>query len=361
MSPSSFPLRGLLASLLLLGADVPALAAEAPRLVSVVRVENRPLSPKIMVIGSVHSRNSAELTAGVDGRLEWVAEAGTRVQAGETVARLDQSRLRLQQAEQEALIERESITLVRLERDYRRLQQLLASKNASQTELDKAETDRDMAAANLKLAQIQLKIIEDDLGRTRIKAPFGGIVTARQHQAGEDIGRAEAVLAMTDPEQLEIRLHAPLKHSRRVKVGDSLQIYHSKGEFEARIRSLIPVSDVRSQTFEARIDLPLEIQDGFSVGELVSLALPIAPKQLTTLVPRDAIVLRSSGAFVFKIDEDAKALKVPVTLGNGAGDWIAVQGALTEADSVVVRGAETLQDGQQVQLQAPAVAASSAG
>ena len=334
-----------------IASKVEAAEETPPRLVSVVQVEKRAISPKIMVIGSVHSRHSAELTPGVAGKLTWVQEAGIKVQAGDIVAKLEQTRLNLELAQQQAQIERERVTLKRLKREFTRLTQLIANKHASQTELDKAETDRDMAQANLKLAEIKLQLILDDLSRTEIRAPFNGIITSRLHQTGEDIGRAEAILTMTDPDKLEIRVHAPLKHSKRVKLGDTLHVYHSSGEFEAQIRSLIPVSDIRSQTFEARIDLPLEMQDAFSVGELTSLALPIAQKRLTTLVPRDAVVLRSIGAHVFKIDANNKAVKVEVTLGDGAGDWIAVTGDINDKDSVVIRGAETLQDGQQVKQQ----------
>lgn len=323
----------------------------APRIVSVVQVENRALSPTIMVIGSVHSRNNAELTSGIDGKLEWVQEAGTLVKAGEVVARLEQTRLALQKEQQEAQIEYEQVSLTRLDREYSRLKKLIKSNNASEMELDKAQSDRDLAAANLKLEQIKLKMILDSLNRTEVKATFDGIITERKHQAGEDIGRSESIIAITDPNNLEIRLHAPLKHSRRVKVGDELKLYHTQGEFHGNIRSLIPVSDIRSQTFEARIDLPIEMHDSFSVGELVSLALPIAPKQLTTLVPRDAIILRSTGAYVFKIDSNNKAVKVPVELGDGEGEWIAINGDINDSDTVVIRGAETLQDGQLVKLQ----------
>ncbi len=327
------------------------MAADAPaRLVAVAEVENRPLSPKIMVIGSVHSRNSAELTAGVSGKLEWVQEAGTRVNAGDIVARLEQTRLKLQLAEQQAMTKREQITLNKLKRNYSRLQSLENSHGVTQTELDDAKAELELAHNNLELAQIKTDLIADSLARTELKAPFAGIVTQRLHQAGEDIGPSESVVAITDPDNLEIRLHAPLKHSRRVKANDELRIYHAEGEFTARIRSLIPVSDVRSQTFEARLDLPLEMQELFSVGELVSLALPVAPARLTTLVPRDAIVLRSAGASVFRINADNTAEKIDVTLGDGEGKWIAVEGGLKEGDKVVIRGAETLQDGQQVKL-----------
>lgn len=335
---------------LLLSLALNSVHAADERTVGVANVEQRPLSPKLMLVGTVHSRSVADLTTGVSGKLLWVMEPGTRINAGDTVARLDDTQLQLQLAEQQALVEREQITLSRLDRNLARLEQLADSQNISRTELDDTRSDRDLAKSNLNLAKVRLDIIRDNLSRTLLKAPFNGILIAQQHQAGEDIGPAEPVLTITDPDHLELRLHAPLKHSRRVNVGDDLKVYHSQGEFIARIRSLIPVSDVRSQTFEARLDLPEEMARIINIGELVSMALPIAPATLTTLVPRDALVLRSSGAAVFRVSAEQTAQRVPVTLGDGEGPWIAVQGELMPGDQVVVRGAETLSEGMKLNV-----------
>ena len=324
-------------------------AEQAEKLVNVVEVQNRPLSPKINVIGSVHSRQSAELTAGIDGKLEWVQEAGTIVKQGDVIARIEQTRLLLDKAKQQAQIEHDIVSVKRLEREYKRLDKLRESNHASETQMDDAKSQRDLAKANLKLARLQLEVIEDDIRRTELRAPFSGIITQRLRQAGEDISRSSSIVSITDPEKLEVRLHAPLRHSKRVAIGDELKIYHNGGDFVAKVRSLIPVSDVRSQTFEMRLNLPSGIEDNFSVGELVSLALPIAPKKLTTLVPRDAVVLRSDGSYIFKVDTENKAHKISVELGDGDGEWIAVNGDIKAQDKVVIRGAETLQEGQLVQ------------
>ncbi|MBT1446114.1 efflux RND transporter periplasmic adaptor subunit [Shewanella sp. JM162201] len=339
-----------IAALVLLLGTLSNAWAEDERTVGVKTVEQRPLSPKLMVIGTVHSRSVAELTSGVSGKLQWVQEPGERVMAGDTVARLDDTQLKLQLAEQQALVEREQISLSRLERNLSRLERLAGSQSISRTELDDTRSDRDLANSNLTLAKVRLDIIRDNLRRTELKAPFSGIVIERRHQSGEDIGPAEPVLTITDPDHLELRLHAPLKHSRRVSIGDSLKVYHAQGEFSARIRSLIPVSDVRSQTFEARLDLPADMAGNINIGELVSLALPIAPATLTTLVPRDALVLRSSGVAVFRVGADNTAERIPVTLGDGEGPWIAVEGELSAGDQVVVRGAETLSDGMKLKI-----------
>lgn len=344
----------LLALALIMGGQV--LAADE-RSVGVATVEQRPLSPKLMVVGTVHSRSLAQLTTGVAGKLEWVQEAGTRVSAGEVVARLDATPLTLQLAEQQALVNREEIALARLERNLTRLERLAASQSISRTEIDDTRSERDLAKSSLELARVRLDIIRDNLARTQLKAPFGGIVISRSHQAGEDVGPAEPVLTITDPDHLEIRLHSPLKHSRRVNIGDELKVYHSNGEFSARIRTLIPVSDVRSQTFEARLDLPQAMAREINIGELVSMALPIAPATLTTLVPRDALVLRSSGASVFRVTPEQTAERIPVTLGDGEGPWIAVRGELNAGDTLVIRGAETLTDGMKLTVQQAAAQA----
>ncbi|MGB0894449.1 MAG: efflux RND transporter periplasmic adaptor subunit [Parashewanella sp.] len=328
----------------------PAISAVDAKIVRIAQVEKRAISPKINVIGSVHSRSNAEVTAGIQGRLVWVKEAGVNVKKGEVIAQLEPLRLELSKAKQQAEIERSKVTFARLTREFQRLDKLRKSQHVSETQIDEAKSQADLAKATLTLAELQLKLIEDDLARTQVKAPFSGVITKRHHQAGEDISRSKAIVSLTDPEHLEIRLHAPLRHSNRVKIGDSLKGYHNGGEFVATIRSLIPVSDIRSQTFELRLDLPLGVEDSFNVGELISLALPIAAKKFTTLVPRDAIILRSSGAYVYIIDEQNKAHKVAVKLGDGEGQWIAVEGQISADDNIVIRGAETLQEGQLVKF-----------
>ncbi len=65
-------------------------------------------------------------------------------------------------------------------------------------------------------------------------------------------------------------------------------------------------------------------------------------------IPRDAIVLRAEGHYVFRISGENKAQKVMVEVGEGSRDWVSVQGELNEGDWVAIRGVERLQDGQQV-------------
>jgi hypothetical protein len=67
-------------------------------------------------------------------------------------------------------------------------------------------------------------------------------------------------------------------------------------------------------------------------------------------VPRDALVLRNEQVFVYSVSEENTAVKIPVIAGAGRGSQIAIQGNLEVGDSVVIRGAERLREGQALKV-----------
>ena len=97
-------------------------------------------------------------------------------------------------------------------------------------------------------------------------------------------------------------------------------------------------------------DLILTIRFGKILQQPVIVSLPKAKGNLTTMVPRDALVLRETETFVVTVDQDHTAHKVAVLVGRGEGDWISVTGEVIAGDRVVVRGGERLKDGQKVRF-----------
>ncbi|MDX1507588.1 MAG: hypothetical protein R3358_04870, partial [Woeseiaceae bacterium] len=84
--------------------------------------------------------------------------------------------------------------------------------------------------------------------------------------------------------------------------------------------------------------------------QLVSVSLPLSANAALT-VPRDSVVLREDGAFVMRINDDAKAERVAVEVSEASGDQIAVRGQLRSGDRIAVRGAEALEEGELVAVQ----------
>ena len=114
---------------------------------------------------------------------------------------------------------------------------------------------------------------------------------------------------------------------------------------EARIRKVIPAANSQSQTFEVRLELPANAPRLVAAGQLVSVSLSLSAN-LALTVPRDSVVLREDGAFVMRINDDAKAERVAVEVSEASGDQISVRGELQSGDRVAVRGAEALDDGE---------------
>jgi RND family efflux transporter MFP subunit len=345
------PTRLLLISLSLV-LSAPLLAQQQPRasVVQVASVSRAELAPTVAVPGTIYSRNELRVTAGVAGQLTMIVEPGTFVQKGESVAQIDDRPILLRRAEQEVLLERAQINIRQLESQVRRQRELGGSNLVSEFEIEQTVANRDLAISDAKITKVRIRQIDDQIQRADIRAPFSGIVINRAHRIGEDVARGEVLAQMTDIQNMEVRAFVPLKHLPRIVVGDAIDVFAAGTLFEGRIRALVPTADVRSQTFEAHINLPQSASVNWTVGQLVSVAVPIRTREVSLTIPRDALVLRNDGAFVFRINDDNVAEKVPVEIGDSSGDLIAVNGLLNEGDRVAIRGAENLREGAAVRI-----------
>jgi RND family efflux transporter MFP subunit len=341
-------------ALVLLAFSLPALA-QAPKAaaVHVAKAEMKSLAPSVTATGQVRSRAGADLAAGVGGRLAWVAEPGTKVAKGALVARLDLDEMRLQRAEQAARVTRGELALKSAQRELERLRD--AGDAVSRAQLNQAEDARDLAKADLEVARATLQQTQERLSRTELRAPFAGVVSERLKREGEEVARGDLIARVADPEHLEVRLFLPLRHVRAIAAGDRVQVQVGEHRATAPIRQIVPVGDARSQSFEALIDAP-QMEPPLAAGSSVRVELPLQAPQQALAVPRDAVVIRADGLAVFKVGADQKARRVPVKTGIAQGQWIEVDGELSAEDPVVVRGGESLHDGDPVQVLSPSSA-----
>ncbi len=328
-----------------------AFAQQMPAsVVQVATVERTDIAPTVAVPGTIYSRNDVQITAGVAGQLLAVAEPGTLIHEGQPVAQIDKRPLLLRRAEQEALLQRAEINVRQLESQLRRQRELQGSSLVSEFELEQTEASRDLAISDANITRVRIRQIDDEIRRADSRAPFTGVVINRMHREGEDVARGEVLAQLTDVRNMEVRAFVPLKHLPRTVVGDTILVFTTDARTEGTIRALVPTGDVRSQTFEARIDLPAPSQASWAVGQLVSVAVPIRARESAVTVPRDALVLRHNGSFVFRITQDNVAEQISVELGDSAGELIAVRGSLQPGDRVAVRGAENLSEGATVKV-----------
>ena len=318
-----------------------------PTPITVTEVMSTGVAPNVPAAGTVFSRNESQITAGMAGRLEQLAEPGDYVEAGTPVAVFDCEMLELQRERQVAESDRASINAETLASEVDRIESVRGANVIAEIQLARIVADRDLARSDLRIAHISIRETDSQLSRCVVRAPFSGVVTQRLRNAGEDVERSTVLAAMTDTDNLEVRASVPIRYLPRMRVGQAAEVRMNELHLEARIRKVVPAANSQSQTFEVRLDLPEGAPQLVAAGQLVSVNLPLSPNVALT-VPRDSVVLREDGAFVMRINDNAKAERIAVEVREASGDLLAVRGALRSGDRVAVRGAEALDDGELV-------------
>ncbi|WP_341503858.1 efflux RND transporter periplasmic adaptor subunit [Gallaecimonas sp. GXIMD4217] len=338
-------MRNLVFCLALL--SVPAWAEQPP---SPVQLGESRLShdvPTQDVVGTVYSVDNAEITAGVEGRLDWVATPGTLVEAGAVIARIDDAPLRLQRAELAAQLRRAKVQAGFELREYQRLRDLQQTQSISAVQLDQADARQQLAQADAEIIAARLAQLDDRLARTQVRSPVAGVVSRRLREAGFDVSRSTPLVQVQNIHQLEVRAFVPVQYLHHVRAGEALAISGTRLSDQARVKAVIPAADPGSQTAELRLALAPD-QQSWIAGEHVSVKVPIRAATAAVTVPRDAVLIRSDGTYVVTVDKDNIAHRKAVTLGQGQGEWVTVEQGLEAGEKVVTRGAERLQEGQPV-------------
>ncbi|MEM6580679.1 MAG: efflux RND transporter periplasmic adaptor subunit [Pseudomonadota bacterium] len=343
-------LQGALAPLvaLLIPIAAPLTAAEMePAIVEVATVTRGDSSSILRLPGTVTSLQDAQISAEVTGRLTWVAEVGEPIAKGGVMATLDDHLLQLQLRDDAAEIARLSADIDYNERQIARLQRLAEQNNTSQSGLEEVQSRHEMLLQEKRIAEVARDRTLYDLSRTRVEAPFSGVVVSREANVGEYKETGDPLLRLVNTESLEISVNAPLRTARFNPAKSQVTVEGNDHSVTTEIRALIPVGDALSRMMEFR----LQLEPGhWQIGEAVTVMLLDSPSVDSLSVPRDALVLRDDEVFIYTVSADNRAIKVPVTTRAGQGSRISIDGAIEPGALVVIRGAERLQDGQVVRI-----------
>lgn len=316
-----------------------------PAAVVVAEAELRQLAPSVDVPGTVISRFDSRLASELSAKLVWIAEVGTTVKEGDTVARLEDFTFKLLEMEAQARVEREQARVTFLRSEKSRLDELSEKNLSAKSQLDQVTSDLAIAESDETMARVQLGLTQISMHITQIRAPFDGLITERLRSIGERLNVSDEVIRIVNPNTLEVVARAPLNTVNFISDGAVLRLHNDYREDEASVRTIVPFGNPQSHMFEVRLNVDPEL---WTVGESVRLSMPTANVKEVLAVPRDALILRREGASVFRIKDDMTAEQVNVITGLGDGSHIEVIGELRAGDRVITRGAERLNTGDMV-------------
>ena len=328
--------------------------------------------------GYVTPRRRATIAAKITARVnEMFAEEGMRVQEGQVLATLDDSdaRVRLLSAQAErnataATLADLRVNLANAERDLRRWEELWKDGAVSEQSVDQGRTAVDslrariaMADEQVRAAEAQTKVAEQDLENTIIRAPFAGLVVSKDAQRGEMVSPISAgggftrtgIATIVDMTSLEIEVDVNESSLARVAPDQPVQAMldaYPDWKIPAIVRTIIPTADRQKATVKVRVAFdhldPRILPD---MGVKVTFLGPEPPADQAriprAIVPRAAI-REEGGSQVVYVLRDGRVERRVVRLGQARGSEQEVTGELADGEQIVVKGLDGLKDGQRV-------------
>ena len=343
----------------------PALAQGRAALIEVDAVIEEPLSQTMPVIGRFVARQAGPVAALVSGPVEEVlVDVGERVEMGDLLVRLSTDvTLGLRNLREAELNEKKasmgsSQAQLRLARqELARLENLKKSAAFSQASYEdkRAEVARfesmvAEAKASVVRAQANLELADLDMRRAEIRAPYSGVVVARQAVAGAFINTGAPVVNLVNDEDMEIEADVPSDRLAGLAPGRAVRATLDDGRnIMAVVRSLIPTENALTRTRPVRFMPQFAGQEPtqFATDQSVTVLLPIGEPRDIVTVHKDAVIARGDGYLVFVV-EQGKAMQRKVQVGEAAGARFEVISGLAPGDMVVTRGNERLRNGQDV-------------
>ena len=218
--------------------------------------------------------------------------------------------------------------------------------------------------ANLKAAEARIQMIQDNINRATLFAPFHGYIVKKETEVGQWLEQGDPALSMIQAKPLKVEIHVPQFQFNLIKIGSSAKVIlesyenQSGGQtFNGTVIEKIRSGDPVSRTFPIRIKVT-KTKSKLAPGMLVRVKLkPGRKKDKTLFVPKDAIVRTPRETSVWVVreakDKTLKAHKVIVQTGRLEQNLIAVSfrgKGIKSGDWVVVQGNERLKPNSQVNI-----------
>ena len=352
------------------GRAIEAPAGPAPT-VEVIKVVSRTLESTARLPGELLPYESVAIYAKVSGFVEWIGvDRGSRVRAGDPIARLSAPEVASQRGEAEAKLAAAQAQRVeaeaRLASDEGTFQRLTAAAatpgviSGNEIDVARKSVDADRARAEAlreseAAARAALASFQEVEGYLHIRAPFAGVVTERNVHPGALVGPAGGAGAAAPLVRIDsvarLRLVVSVPETDASAVTDGAKVPFTvpacPGEtFTGLVARVAHALDVKTRTMPVELDVD-NASGRLAPGMFPEVVWPVRRDRSTLCVPASTIARTTEHRFVVRIREGVVDW-VDVTTGASADGLVEIFGDLREGDDVVLRGTDELRAGSRV-------------
>jgi multidrug efflux system membrane fusion protein len=346
-------------------------AASGPPGIAIVSAvaEHRDVPVVRRSVGWAEPISTVTVRARVEGEvIEQHVQEGQTVSRGDLLFRIDDREIQAALAKDEAMLARDQATLARAQADAARARDLLARKVAAQQQVDQAEADAKIAAANVQGDQAAIETDRIRLGYTEVRAPIDGRVGAVRVTPGNIVRSSdggEGLVTVTQMKPLRVTFTLPERDlpALRTATADrgvvpvTVTLHDgAAGKASGQLSFIDSSVDSSSGTITAKALLPND--DGaLWPGQYVDVEVELGRIVDAVTIPLVAVQPGQDGPFVYVVGPDDHAAIRQVTVGDTLGDAVVVREGLQAGDRVVTEGQQRLRDGSRVAERRPAAPA----
>jgi membrane fusion protein (multidrug efflux system) len=329
-------------------------AVETPT-VTLVPVEKGKLSSTIAVPGELEPYQQVDLYAKVNSYVKkLLVDIGSEVHQGQLLATLEAPEINSQLSGAQSRIQQQQAIYFASKATYDRL--VSTSKTpgtVSQNDIEQAEAKKNSDFANVAAAKSSYNEVGASVAYLEIRAPFDGVVTARNVNAGAYVGPGgkgtDPLFVVQDQKRLRLVVSVPENYtgglSNKNEVTFTVQALGNK-QYTAKIMRLAGALDEKLRS--ERLEMDVYNKDKRLLPHMFAeVNVPLPSRDSTIILPKTAVVTSTEKVFVIRV-VNHKAEWVSVKKGIEANDKVEVYGDIKPGDQVVKQASDEIRDGSPV-------------
>jgi RND family efflux transporter MFP subunit len=338
-----------------------------PRMeVSVVHPEKVSTTTSVQLPGQTQAYTDAPIFAQTSGYLKaWYFDIGAKVKAGDVLAEIDTPEVDQELAQAQAQLKVAQAALNLSQATFERMQNLFNRKIIAGEDFDTAADTNQENQATVVADQANVNQLEALEAFKTIKAPFDGIVTARDIDIGAYVaaGSGTQLFRVARISPLRVYVNVPQAVAQLVKPGAEADLSLSEfpgRTFSAWVTNTAVAIDPVSRALLVELQIPNESGE-LLPGAYAQLTLKLSGETGFYTIPANALLFRAEGSAVGVVHPDGKVEIRKITINLNSGNTLQISEGLSEADQVIVNPSDSLADGMRVKVLRPSAQKSVAG
>ena len=230
------------------------------------------------------------------------------------------------------------------EQKEQRVRSLFEKNGATKQDLESAE-------ASLKSAQASVELIQAQLAKTEVRAPFSGKLGFVDVSVGAWLNSGTPIAELSEVDRLKAKFSLPQRYASVIKVGDKISLKDSERNVEKLgvVSALDAVISESSRTRRVMVDVD-NAKGELIAGSFVSVNVAMEASNVQSFtIPSEAMILDREGAYVF-VSQGGKAKIKHITTGLRTPMSVQVLSGLDAGDTVIVSGIVSLRPGADVKI-----------